>query len=127
MIFNIIGETPSKKNSRIFNTKTKRCFPSERYTKWHFLAKQQVLCQELEQRKQTLFVLPIDKPCKIKMIFTHGDLIRRDSDNGSSSILDLLVDCGVLKDDNWKVVKKLEIENEYVKNQPSCSVEIQPI
>ena len=61
------------------------------------------------------------------MIFTHGDLIRRDSDNGSSSILDLLVDCGVLKDDNWKVVKKLEIENEYVKNQPSCSVEIQPI
>lgn len=116
MTFIIIGETPSKKNSRIVNTKTGRSFPSKRYSQWH---RDAVLQMSLQKKEQ-----PIDKPCRIKMIFTHGDLRRRDSDNGSSSILDLLTDCGVLADDNWQIVQSLQIENDYKKNEPSCKVEI---
>ena len=95
--FVILGETPAKKNSRIVNTKTGRSFPSKRYTQWHRDAMLQVYTQ-----KQNA---PIDKPCRIKLTFTHGDLRRRDSDNGSSSILDLLIDSGVLTDDNWQIVR----------------------
>ena len=36
---------------------------------------------------------------RVSIAFHHGDLRRRDSDNGTSSILDLMVDCGILKDD----------------------------
>ena len=115
----LIGETPSKKNSRIINTKTGRSFPSKRYAQWHRDAVFQITTQQSEKT--------IDKPCKIKMTFIHGDLRRRDSDNGSSSILDLLTDTKVIADDNWQIVKKIEIENGYKKNEPCCIVEIEPL
>ena len=117
MIFYIDGETPAKKNSRIVNTKTGRSFPSKRYSQWHKDAMLQVRSQKQNET--------IDQPCRIKMIFTHGDLRRRDSDNGTSSILDLLTDCGVLADDKWQIVKSLQIDNDYKKNEPSCRVEIE--
>ena len=116
--FVILGETPAKKNSRIVNTKTGRSFPSKRYTQWHRDAMLQIYTQKQNE--------PIEKPCRIKMTFTHGDLRRRDSDNGSSSILDLLTDSGVLSDDNWQIVRSLQIDNDYKKNEPSCKVEIEP-
>lgn len=51
---------------------------------------------------------PLDSgPFALYLEFTHGDRVRRDSDNGVSSILDLLVDCGILPDDNWMVVSKI--------------------
>ena len=61
------------------------------------------------------------------MAFIHGDLRRRDSDNGTSSILDLLTDCGVIEDDNWQIVRELVIENGYEKGNPYCKVEIETL
>lgn len=69
-------------------------------------------------------VMPIEREIRIKMTFYHGDNRRRDSDNGASSILDLLTDCKVIKDDKWQIVRLLEIRNFYEKNNPRCLIEI---
>lgn len=116
--FVIEGETPAKKNSRIVNTKTGRSFPSKRYSEWHKNAVFQLV-------HQTRNIPQINEPCRISMTFVHGDLRRRDSDNGTSSILDLLTDCGVLKDDNWQIVQELSVKNSYSKGNPSCEVSIE--
>lgn len=68
--------------------------------------------------------MPIEREIRIKMTFYHGDNRRRDSDNGASSILDLLTDCKVIKDDKWQIVRLLEIRNFYEKNNPRCLIEI---
>lgn len=117
--FEIIGETPAKKNSRI-NLRNGISIPSKRYTQWHSTA----LSQLLEQSKPPE---PIDYPVLIHLKFTHGDLRRRDSDNGCSSILDLLTDAKVLQDDNWQIVRDLAICNDYEKGHPQCSITIQEI
>jgi len=111
----IQGETPAKKNSRI-NTRSGRSFPSKKYTEWHKNASSHIP-----------FLDTIENPCVINLHFIHGDLRRRDSDNGTSSILDLLVDSKVLKDDNWQIVKELHIKNSYEKNKPRCEIEIREI
>lgn len=110
----ISGETPSKKNSKIMNTKTHRLFPSQKYKEWHDKAMLQVLFQKSQSKE----IFPITK-CKIKLEFYHADNKRRDSDNGTSSIFDLLVDCGILEDDNWQVVNRFEVENK--KSEKKCS------
>lgn len=122
MIFYIDGETPSKKNSRI-NTRTGRSFPSKRYQEWHDVARLQILSQ---MRKQCISS-PIDYASKVSIVFVHGDLVRRDSDNATSSILDLLMDCKVIADDNWKIVRELHITNGFVKGKSRCKVEIEKL
>lgn len=122
MIFYIDGETPSKKNSRI-NTRTGRSFPSKRYQEWHDVARLQILSQ---MRKQNINS-PIDYASKVSIVFVHGDLVRRDSDNSTSSILDLLMDCKVIADDNWKIVRELHITNGFVKGKSRCKVEIEKL
>ena len=111
----IQGETPSKKNSRI-NTRYGRSFPSKKYSEWHRNASTQILLQAKD--------VNICEPIKITMEFTHGDLRRRDSDNGCSSILDLLVDNGILQDDNWQIVQEISIKNNYKKNSSFCKITI---
>ena len=120
MIVNIPYETPSKKNSRVVDRRTGRTFPGKVYREW--------------KRKASLWLKmhydlkPLgDGPFSIRLSFIHGDNIRRDSDNGVSSILDLFVDLGVLPDDNWKVVKSIQVTNEYEKGQPSVQVAIVPL
>lgn len=116
--FEIQGETPSKKNSRI-NTRSGRSFPNKRYTEWHVLAVGQIVYQKMEMKNVSF---PLVGPVRIKMTFTHGDLRRRDSDNEVSSILDTLKDSGIIADDNWRIVKELCVSNEFEKNKPSCKI-----
>lgn len=114
--FIITGETPAKKNSRIV-LKGGRNIPSERYRQWHTAAM-------IEVDSQLKYEIPLEKEIRIKMTFYHGDNRRRDSDNGASSILDLLTDCNVIKDDKWQIVRALEIQNIYDKGNPRCLIEI---
>lgn len=118
----IDGETPAKKNNRI-NTKSGRSFPSKRYQEWHDVARLQVLSQMRTQKVSS----SVKIPCKVSITFVHGDLVRRDSDNATSSILDLLMDCKVIEDDNWKIVRELHIRNGFVKGKSRCKVEIEKL
>ena len=66
-------------------------------------------------------------PVSITLSFYHGDLRRRDSDNGTSSILDMLVDCEIIKDDNWEIVRIINVYNYYDKNNARCEIDIKPL
>jgi Holliday junction resolvase RusA-like endonuclease len=119
VIIHIPLETPSKKNSRVVDRRTGRTFPNKRYTEWHKAASLYVRQQHAH---------PLDEgPFALYLEFTHGDRVRRDSDNGVSSILDLLVDCGILPDDNWMVVSKINVSNLYDKGNPGVHISIIPL
>lgn len=121
--FVIHGETPSKKNSRI-NTKSGRSFPNKRYTEWHKNAMNELFAEVFNLRNEEKAKLPI-KQCEIKLTFIHGDLRKRDSDNGTSSIFDTLKDSGIITDDNWQVIKHYEVSNDLKKNNPCCMIHIE--
>lgn len=108
------GETPAKKNSRI-TLRNGRTIPSKRFRDWHKVA---MLEMNIQKNAQGL-TKPIEKPVSIDVVFCHGDKRRRDSDNSYTSIQDLLVDCKVLKDDCWLIVKKHSVSNGYIKNNAS--------
>ena len=112
----IEGETPAKKNSRI-QLPNGRNIPSKQYQEWHRSAEVQVRCMTIGHEA-------ISYPVIISLSFFHGDMRRRDSDNGTSSILDTLVDAGVLKDDNWQIVRILNVYNYYDKGHARCEIEI---
>ena len=123
--FVIQGETPAKKNSRIV-LKNGRNIPSKKYQEWHRDALEQ-LHRQAELQKDVLFpMVPINDELSITLTFYHGDQRRRDSDNGTSSILDLLTDCGILKDDKWQIVREIKAINYYEKNEARCVIEIEP-
>lgn len=111
-------EIPSKKNSRVTDRRTGRSFPNKRYTEWHRTA-------SMLLRSQNRPVEPIDAPCIVSIELTRGDARRRDIDNSTGSIFDLLVDNGILKDDSDKIVKVLRVECVGVrKNDPLCVIRI---
>ena len=114
--FILSGETPSKKNSRrtLPNGKT---IPSKGFMIWH----EERYLELLKQKKPAA---PLNRNLLVKMKFYHGDLVRRDSDNQATSVLDLLKDIKIIEDDNWKIVQKIEIENLYTKGVSKCVIEI---
>ena len=115
----IEGETPSKKNSRVY-LPNGRNIPSKQYREWHKSAEVQVRCMTIGHKA-------IGYPVIISLSFFHGDLRRRDSDNGTSSILDTLVDAGVLQDDKWEIVRVLNVYNYYDKGHARCEIDIRPL
>lgn len=115
----IHGETPAKKNSKII-TRQGRLIPSKRYSQWHVQAMQEV---DIQCRRFD----PIEEEVAITLTFYHGDQVRRDSDNGTSSVLDLLTDCGILADDRWQIVRELNVRNFYDKNNARCEIEIKKL
>jgi Holliday junction resolvase RusA-like endonuclease len=117
-----MGETPSKKNSRI-NTKSGRSFPNQRYVKWHdrVISELHVLLLQKQIRKFE------GVKVKLTVTFFHENLVRRDSDNQLSSILDTLVDAGILEDDNWKIIPRKIINDEYDKNNARCEIILEEI
>lgn len=117
----IYGETPSKKNSRVF-LKNGRNIPSERYRAWHMTALLQLSAQLQDLGIENEL---IDHPVSVTLRFYHADKRRRDSDNGTSSILDLLQDGQLLKDDCWEIVQHLSVHNYYDKGCARCEIVIE--
>ena len=112
----IHGETPSKKNSRV-NTRSGRSFPNRRFMEWHDCAVAQV-------RSQGAKPVPRGGRVAVSMTFWHGDMRRRDSDNQCSSVMDLLVDAGVLPDDSWAVVPEKHIYDRHEAGKARVEIEI---
>lgn len=115
MTLTLHSETPAKKNSRI-TLPDGRTIPSKKYRQWHGGAKSEIELQMMCKRGEQLKT-PIDYPI----------CIRRDSDNGVSSILDLLQDSGILSDDNWQIVREISVRNRYEKNEAGAVIEIEPL
>lgn len=126
--FQIIGETPGKKNSKIW-TKSKKLIPSAKHQKWHTDAMLQLTGQVSRLPKDEWPYGPehpngIDYPVAVTLTFYHGDQVRRDSDNQAASIMDLLQDAKVLADDRWQIVRILNIYNHFDKGNARCLIEI---
>lgn len=91
----INGRVPSKKNSKIM-----RCFgsrpmllPSKNYKDWH-----------KEASKSLVGTSKVENIESIKLTIYAPDRRAGDLTNKAESIMDLLVDNGVIEDDNWNVV-----------------------
>jgi len=92
----INGRIPSKKNSKRVFARGGRVIviPSENHEAWH---------EEWSYKiKKFRLKKPIEK-CKVDITFYAPDKRIADSTNKAESIMDLLVDNGILVDDNWFV------------------------
>lgn len=110
----IKGRIPSKKNSKIMvcRGKTPMLLPSQKYAEWHKDALSQL--KGLEKINSSSLVITIYAPDK-----RAGDL-----SNKVESINDLLVDAGLIEDDNWFVLKKLLLIFGGVDTEnPRCEIE----
>jgi Holliday junction resolvase RusA-like endonuclease len=116
MIYTLSGAVPSKKNSKRIVRAGKRVLiiPSKNHYLWHKEALKDLLSQGIEQ---------IDK-CTIDIRFIFGDMRRADLSNKAESIMDLLVDAGIIKDDNWQVVNDLHLSGAYSKGVFSTIIKI---
>ena len=122
--FQILGETPSKKNSKVF-VKIKGHhvpIPSKAHQKWHTDALLQLNSQICRMGQEAPNM--IEDPVSVTLTFHHGDQVRRDSDNQAASIMDLLQDAKVLADDRWQIVRILNIYNHFDKGNARCLIEI---
>ena len=116
------GNTPSKKNQRIsIRTKQGRMLniPSNKYREWHKVAEDDLYGQKTPHSE----VLPLEVVSSTTLTFFSPNKRKYDLSNKSESIMDLLVDCGFLEDDNWAVVHKLEIVHGGVdRENPRCEI-----
>ena len=118
MVYQFIleGEVPGKKNNVKFNSQTKMTYKTKRFTEWHKYA----VATIMSQKQQTK---PVEE-CEVHINLIHGDLRRRDCDNATASIMDLLTDCKIITDDNWKVVQDIHISNTYEKGKARCFITV---
>ena len=96
----IYGLTPSKKNSKIISCRGNRpcLFPSSKYTEWHKDALVQIIGMK-----------PIEAN-KLTLTFYAGDNRKFDLTNKAESIMDLLVDAGIIEDDNYSIIGELTLK-----------------
>lgn len=93
------GEVASKKNHRqLVQVKGRGAvlLPSKRYREWDKEAKRVILAYGRPQRPFAA--------ARLTIAIYHGDAVRRDTNNATQGIQDVLVEMGVLEDDNWMVI-----------------------
>lgn len=106
----------SKKNSKRFYRGI--ALPSENYVEWNKRIKSKLKDIEWNYNKF---------PCKIEIYSIAWNKTKWDVDNATTSILDTLVDIGLLPDDNKFIVPEIHTINVwYVKNCPITKVVISP-
>lgn len=113
----IEGSTPSKKNSRISRGDGKS-FPSKKFIQWQNDALKQVRLQTRQR-----FLVPVG----MEAIIYFGTNARADLDNKITSILDMLVEALVLRDDKWQDVPRIAAQAEYRKGQPGAFIRLTEI
>ncbi len=108
------GNVPSKKNSRV-RTRSGSSIPSRAFYDWQNDALKQVRVQTRERGMTNV---------AIEVIIYFGTNARADLDNRLTSILDMLVEAIVLRDDKWQDVPQLACQAEYRKGAPGAFVRI---
>lgn len=114
--FKINGRIPSKKNSVIIAVLKGKVmkFPSKEYKAWNKSAIEQLsyVGQKLENVKN------------ITISFMLPDKRKTDLTNKAESVMDTLVDAGILLDDNCNVVPELTLKYLGVSKDPHCMIDI---
>lgn len=110
----LTGRIPSKKNSRI-NTRSGRSFPSKKFAEWHKKATYELMDQQL---------IEVEHPVFVDIVIKFPDLRRQDLTNKAESIMDLLVDFGIIPDDNYLIVPYIKIKGVYDKENPGATINI---
>lgn len=93
----ILGNVPSKKNSKVMICRGPKpiLLPSANYRLWHKSALTQVAgAKPIKKKSLTLTIYPDSR--------RSGDLT-----NKAESVMDLLVDAGLIEDDNWFIVSEI--------------------
>lgn len=110
----IYGSTPSKKNSKIMVCRGKFpiLLPSSKYVTWH----KDALLQLTGKKK-------IDS-MGLTLTFYAPDNRKFDLSNKAESIMDTLVDAGLIEDDNYSIISDLHLKFGGVdKGQARCEIE----
>lgn len=94
------GRIPSKKNNKIFVKRGPRTFliPHPNYTAWH--EEQSWMLKKYKGIRTT---------SKIKAEFWLPDNRKTDLSNKIESVMDLLVDNGIIEDDSWQIISDLHL------------------
>lgn len=112
------GEAASKKNSRRIVTVRGRPvpIPSKKYVAWEKYARQVILSSG---RPGTPF-----PAATLTIRIYHGDMVRRDTNNSTQGIQDVLVDMGVIADDNWMVIGSPRVDHFIDVSDPRMEVDV---
>lgn len=112
------GNVPSKKNRNRFNRKTGRVFKDKKFRDWHV--------QAMEQWAAAASTAPIFNHVKsVTIDCTFESRRRKDLTNVAESVMDLLVDCEILEDDNFFVAPRIILEGRYMKGVSKTVVTIE--
>lgn len=115
------GRVPSKKNSVVMFVRGGKLFkmPSNDYRKWH-----KDVSLQLKQFSKP--VSPLES-ADVSIVLFAPDRRAGDLSNKAESVMDLLVDNGFLKDDNWFVVDSLKLKFGGVDRiNPRAEIEVSP-
>lgn len=125
IIFELDGDIPSKKNNpRIFRRgKQNVRLPSTKYDKWHEVAGYQINLQKTSMKG---IEFPLQKCEYIAVTIFYPNLRVHDNSNVIESIHDLLVDMGIISDDNWKVTGTTIQIPEFREKKPGARIAIKP-
>lgn len=112
----ITGRIPSKKNSKqIIKVKGKpRIISSNAHKLWHSVAMLQIGSDRGAMIKR----------CSVQIDIYFPDKRKADLTNKAESLMDLIVDAGVIEDDNWKCVNELHLLAWYDKENPRAEIKI---
>ena len=124
MQLTILGRVPSKKNSRraIYTGGRTIMIASKDYDAWHKDAASQLIGQCSAGSYDD------DAQWRVEIIIFAPNKIRGDLTNKAESIMDLLVDCDILPDDNWTVVPHVILQFGGVdKVNPRAEVKVERI
>lgn len=108
------GNVPSKKNSRV-RTRSGSSIPSKAFYDWQNSA---LLQTKMQTRARGLTNVAVE------VVIYFGTNVRADLDNRLTSILDMLVEGLVLRDDKWQDVPRVQAQGEYRKKEPGAFVRI---
>ena len=102
----LTGRIPSKKNSKqwIFRGGRKFLVPSDNYTAWH----------EEKMWEIKKYINSVKNPieeCTVEIFIYFPDNIKADLTNKAESIMDLLVDARVLKDDCHQICSSVHLSS----------------
>lgn len=119
MRYVLSGEVGCKKNCNKFNSVTRRVYKTAHFRNWHDSALLQLKSQGVPE-------VPVGR-FRTEITLYHGTLRRVDSDNQVTSLLDLLQDACIIKDDCWTCVAEKVIRDVYRKGKPGALIEIEPL